>query len=92
MPYLRSSSITRVTRLTRLCRQVLPSHSPLVSPYPTLYHRTCRAMASEATTGVQLSQITPEKSRSDKRDYRFIRLSNDLECLLVSDPETDKSA
>jgi insulysin len=32
------------------------------------------------------------KSKSDKRDYKFLRLPNNLCCLLISDSETDKSA
>ncbi|KAI0511369.1 hypothetical protein KFK09_011999 [Dendrobium nobile] len=32
------------------------------------------------------------KSRSDKREYRRIILPNSLEALLISDPDTDKSA
>lgn len=37
-----------------------------------------------------LKEITPEKSPSDPRDYKIITLSNDLECILVSDPEAEK--
>ncbi|RIB06084.1 Metalloenzyme, LuxS/M16 peptidase-like protein [Gigaspora rosea] len=33
-----------------------------------------------------------EKSNNDDRDYRLIRLSNDLEALLIHDPTTDKSS
>ncbi|CAG8781896.1 11752_t:CDS:2, partial [Racocetra persica] len=33
-----------------------------------------------------------EKSNNDDRDYRLIRLSNELEALLVHDPTTDKSS
>ena len=32
------------------------------------------------------------KSPSDKRNYRYIKLSNHLKCMLVSDAETQKSA
>ncbi|GMY19418.1 insulin-degrading enzyme-like 1 peroxisomal [Fagus crenata] len=32
------------------------------------------------------------KARSDKREYRRIRLNNSLEALLISDPDTDKCA
>lgn len=35
---------------------------------------------------------TPILSKSDKRQYKVITLSNKLECLLVSDKEADKSA
>lgn len=36
--------------------------------------------------------ITPRKSPNDRRDYRYLTLDNQLRVLLVSDPETDKSA
>ena len=32
------------------------------------------------------------KSPSDKRTYRYIKLANQLKCMLVSDTETQKSA
>ena len=32
------------------------------------------------------------KSSSDKRVYKLLILPNDMKCLLISDPETDKSA
>ena len=36
--------------------------------------------------------ITPRKSPNDQRDYRYLTLDNQLKVLLVSDPDTDKSA
>lgn len=33
-----------------------------------------------------------EKPSVDNRDYRVVRLENDLEALLVHDPETDKAS
>eukprot|EP01084_Bolivina_argentea_P118417 210119_1 len=38
------------------------------------------------------SSIIPEKSPSDKRNYKIITLSNKLECILVSDPEAEKAS
>src|SRR4051794_7032708 len=35
---------------------------------------------------------TPIISPNDKRSYKHVTLSNKLSCLLVSDPEADKSA
>jgi hypothetical protein len=32
------------------------------------------------------------KSRCDKREYKYIKLSNEMRCILISDPEADKSA
>ena len=62
-------------------------------------------MATPATTGEwrtirdangkpAYDQYVPslQKSQTDNREYRYIRLPNRLEALLVSDPETDKSA
>ncbi|KLP20641.1 Uncharacterized protein LW94_14152 [Fusarium fujikuroi] len=50
-----------------------------------------------ATTGgapIPVTLITDslEKPSIDKRDYRVIRLGNELEALLVHDPETDKAS
>lgn len=36
--------------------------------------------------------ITVQKSENDKRDYRYLILPNQLKVLLISDPETEKSA
>ena len=36
--------------------------------------------------------VTPKKSYSDDREYRIVKLKNDLVAILVSDPETDKVA
>ena len=33
-----------------------------------------------------------EKSFNDKRSYRVIKLSNELQATLVSDPDTEKSS
>lgn len=35
-------------------------------------------------------EVEITKPRNDKRGYRRVVLPNDLECLLVSDPDTDK--
>ena len=35
--------------------------------------------------------ITVQKSASDTRDYRYLKLKNDLSVLLISDPTTDKA-
>lgn len=41
---------------------------------------------------VTLVADTLEKPSLDDRDYRVIRLDNELEALLVHDPETDKAS
>lgn len=41
---------------------------------------------------VQVSPVEVIKSANDKRFYRHILLPNAMECLLVSDPEAEKSA
>ena len=38
------------------------------------------------------AQVEIVKSPSDKREYRYVKLDNQLRCLLISDPEADKSA
>jgi len=43
------------------------------------------AVAAAATGGVEIT-----KPRNDKREYRRVVLPNALECLLISDPDTDK--
>ena len=42
--------------------------------------------------GGTVAYVTPRKSPNDRRDYRYLTLDNQLKVLLVSDPETDKSA
>ena len=49
-------------------------------------------MATQTNNSTSTKHIIPEKSPSDPRDYRIIRLPNDLECILVSDPEAEKAA
>ncbi|RLN36220.1 zinc-metallopeptidase, peroxisomal [Panicum miliaceum] len=45
------------------------------------------AAVATATEGVEIT-----KPRNDKRGYRRVVLPNALECLLISDPDTDKAA
>lgn len=47
--------------------------------------------AREATSVVLLTDHL-EKPSLDNRDYRVVRLDNELEALLVHDPETDKAS
>ena len=54
---------------------------------------TVTQSAETATEAVGTTAfITPRKSPNDRRDYRYMTLDNQLKVLLVSDPETDKSA
>lgn len=46
------------------------------------------AMAETAIS----AKISVQKSENDKRQYRYLVLSNQLKVLLISDPETEKSA
>lgn len=74
------------------------SMDPPSSPYaPSLSHLNPQVLPPgyekpfpNATYSVFLPGI--DKSSNDDRAYRLIRLDNGLECLLVSDPTTDKSA
>ena len=43
------------------------------------------------TIGATVS-VSPRKSPNDRRGYRYLTLNNQLRVLLVSDPDTDKSA
>ena len=43
-------------------------------------------------SGQLSAMVTPRKSPNDKRQYRYLTLPNQLKVLLVSDPDTDKSA
>jgi insulysin len=36
--------------------------------------------------------INLKKSQNDSREYKFLELPNKMRCLLISDPEADKSA
>eukprot|EP01006_Ploeotia_vitrea_P044505 TRINITY_DN66835_c8_g9_i1.p1 TRINITY_DN66835_c8_g9~~TRINITY_DN66835_c8_g9_i1.p1 ORF type:complete len:1085 (-),score=521.06 TRINITY_DN66835_c8_g9_i1:2330-5323(-) len=47
---------------------------------------------SSASAAALVSQVTPVKSAEDEREYRIVTLSNELQVMLISDPETDKSA
>eukprot|EP01083_Nonionella_stella_P042516 114815_1 len=46
----------------------------------------------ECKTDKIVSSTIPDKSPSDPRDYKIITLANELECILVSDPEAEKAA
>ena len=48
--------------------------------------------AHDAESTPALVTVSPRKSPNDTREYRYLTLPNQLKVLLVSDPETDKSA
>ena len=48
--------------------------------------------AQDAESMPALVTVSPRKSPNDTREYRYLTLPNQLKVLLVSDPETDKSA
>lgn len=50
------------------------------------------ASEGENSVAVADGQITPISSPNDTRHYQYTTLSNGLQVLLISDPETDKSA
>lgn len=50
------------------------------------------ATAGGNPTTVTLVTDSLEKPSLDDRDYRVIRLDNELEALLVHDPDTDKAS
>ena len=45
-------------------------------------------------TSLTVNDVLPfmRKSPNDSREYQFLRLQNELKLLLISDPETEKSA
>lgn len=47
-------------------------------------------MAAAAAPAPAESNVEFIRARSDKREYRRVVLPNALECLLISDSETDK--
>ena len=48
--------------------------------------------AQDAKSTPAMVTVSPRKSPNDTREYRYLTLPNQLKVLLVSDPETDKSA
>jgi len=49
-------------------------------------------MDSGAAVEENASSINIIKSACDKRSYKYVKLANEMRCLLISDPEADKSA
>lgn len=56
-----------------------------------LFLAGCAALQQEATPQQETPQAV-QASPNDHRQYRYIRLDNELQVLLVSDPSTDKAA
>ena len=59
----------------------------LVLPAVLVQAQVPTVVKSEA---VAVSQVV--KSESDEREYRYLRLPNQLQVLLISDPAADKAA
>uniref|UniRef100_A0A0E0QA39 Insulin degrading enzyme n=1 Tax=Oryza rufipogon TaxID=4529 RepID=A0A0E0QA39_ORYRU len=51
-----------------------------------------RPPETDAPAAAAAGDVEITRPRNDKRGYRRVVLPNDLECLLVSDPDTDKAA
>ncbi|KAJ5688808.1 hypothetical protein N7462_003200 [Penicillium macrosclerotiorum] len=92
-PYL----LTRISTVTRPAR----SQSPVpVSPFEhrwtrSFFHTSSHlSLSPSPSTMTQIERITEclEKPDLDDRSYRVIRLPNQLEALLVHDPDTDKAS
>jgi hypothetical protein len=49
-------------------------------------------LAERMSVRVLVSEDRIVQSQDDKRKYRVLRLTNDLEAILVSDPDTDTAA
>ncbi len=50
----------------------------------------CIYFVYAGTSNYEKMAIVPTKSALDEREYRFVTLPNQLKCLLISDPTTDK--
>lgn len=87
----RSGSFAFMLSLIRRPLQLLPLSSRFMATTqaPSDWTRTTHP-GSNTTFDVYSKELS--KSLLDTRQYRFIRLNSGLEALLVSDPETDKSA
>lgn len=61
---------------------------------PHAQHDAAAGDSSITMTSVPVTLVTDslETPSLDDRDYRVIRLGNELEALLVHDPETDKAS
>lgn len=73
----------------------------LIAPLIPSKHRWARSfshssliLSANSPTMTQIERITEnlEKPELDDRSYRVIRLPNQLEALLVHDPDTDKAS
>ncbi|CAE6447519.1 unnamed protein product [Rhizoctonia solani] len=83
------------SRHRRLLMAGLPSRSlQQKALWESLYNPAdWRAVpASEDLPGYSVFTKDIRKPEVDDRDYRYIKLGNDLEALLIHDPNTDKSA
>ncbi|KAF4343635.1 insulysin [Fusarium beomiforme] len=59
---------------------------------PAKVEKQCTSVAGNAPMPVTLATDSLEKPSLDDRDYRVIRLDNELEALLIHDPDTDKAS
>lgn len=93
-PSARSYLLFHISSVTR--------SSSLTAPVPSSKHRWARSfshssspiLSANSPIMTQIERITEnlEKPELDDRSYRVIRLPNQLEALLVHDPDTDKAS
>ena len=88
-PYTRRPGIAFTTRIT--CGRPRTRSPSVAYSTGTMPPSEFPASAPGPTTAVLLTDSL-EKPSLDDRDYRVIRLPNELEALLVHDPETDKAS
>ena len=66
-------------------------HRPLTILLVCLSIASCSVFENSKSSGSQIS-ANLVKSENDQRSYRRLTLANDLDVLLISDPDTDKAA
>ncbi len=67
------------------------NHSPLNDVSKPLKSSVDQGAVQEGTVE-QTGEVIVQQSLNDRRHYRFLQLENNLKVLLISDPDTDKSA
>ena len=85
-----------MTRIVVLFRQLYSvilgtPHRPLTILLICLSIASCSVFENSKSSGSQIS-ANLIKSENDQRSYRRLTLANDLDVLLISDPDADKAA
>lgn len=81
-----------MTRSISLLAPVLPSNHNWARSFSNSASHLALSANSPAMTQIERITENLEKPELDDRSYRVIRLPNQLEALLVHDPDTDKAS